>query len=145
MYIAVVRKLILVVLFPPLAAFFCFAQSASGKNATQSSQTQIAGVWRGNSTCMVKDSPCHDELNVYHFSEATGKAGFFSVTASRVVNGQEIVMGTIEFKYDANKHTLQGENAAGTFLFTIDGAKMEGSLTLRDKTLYRRIHLTRQD
>jgi hypothetical protein len=59
-------------------------------------QVAIPGMWRGNSVCTVKDSPCHDEQNVYRISTVPGKPGWFSVTASKMVNGKEIVMGTAD-------------------------------------------------
>ncbi|HEV2988794.1 MAG TPA: hypothetical protein VG759_10155 [Candidatus Angelobacter sp.] len=123
-----------------LIGFSCLAQTSNPQNA----QAQIVGIWRGNSVCLVPNSPCHDEENIYRISEIAGKPGFFSITGSKIVDGNEIVMGTSEWKYDTKKHTLQSESPFGTFLLTIDGNKMEGSLTKHDKTVYRRIHLTKQ-
>jgi hypothetical protein len=53
---------------------------------------RIAGTWRGNSICTVKGSPCHDEINVYRFASVPERAPSFSVTASKVVDGKEVVM-----------------------------------------------------
>jgi len=92
---------------------------------------------------MVKDSPCHDEVNVYRITKVAEKPGFVSVTANKIVDGKEIGMGTLECRYDAQKHFL--DSADGRFHFTIDGDKMEGALTLPDGTVYRRIHLKREN
>lgn len=92
---------------------------------------------------MVKNSPCHDEVNVYRISKIDEKPNFFLVTGSKVVDGKEIVMGTGEWKYDAQKHTLEWENPGGVFKLTVDGNKMEGTLTVRD-TVYRRISLKKE-
>jgi hypothetical protein len=88
-----------------------------------------------------RNSPCRDELNVYHFTEIPANPDSFSVTASKIVDGKEIVMGTSEWRYDTQKHVLEGETPGGTFRFTIETNKMEGSLTTKDSVAYRRIHL----
>jgi hypothetical protein len=61
----------------------------------------IAGTWRGNSVCLVKGSACRDEENVYRFSKPAGKPGVFSGTASKVVDGREIVMGRSDLTWSA--------------------------------------------
>ena len=124
---------------------FCFAQAPGAGTVAHGTQSQIAGTWRGHSECARKNSPCHDEVNVYRFSEIAGKPGRFSGVGSKIVDGKEIVMGTLEWNYDAEKHSLESENSGGTFRLIVDTAKMDGSLTLPDKTVYRRIHLERQN
>ena len=131
------------------ASFLCALSSASiglvhGQAATHhDGEPQIAGVWRGSSVCMVKDSPCHDEVNVYSFSAVIGKPGTYSATASKAVGVESFAMGTREFKYDAENHTLESAMPAAVLRFTVGGDKMEGTLTLRDGSVYRRIHLVR--
>jgi len=120
-----------------------FSQSPAAKSGPDDA-SQVAGVWRGNSTCMVKDSPCHDEVNVYRISTIAGKPGLLLVIAGKIVDGKEIVMGSGEWKYDAQKHTLEWEISGGGVLkLTVDGNKMEGALTVRG-TLYRRISLKKE-
>jgi hypothetical protein len=115
-----------------------------GQAATQhDGQPRIVGVWRGNSVCVVKDSPCHDEVNVYSFSAVAGKPGTYSGTASKAVGVESFAMGTREFKYDAGNHTLESAMPAAVLRFVVDEDKMEGTLTLRDGSVYRRIHLVR--
>lgn len=108
----------------------------------QNSADDIAGVWRGNSNCMVKDSPCHDEVNVYRIAKVPGKPDWMTVTGSKIVNGSEVVMSTSDWKYDAAKHTLDSPD--GNIHLDITGNKIEGALTLPDKTVYRRIHLKKE-
>jgi hypothetical protein len=36
--------------------------------AVGSAQDMIAGIWRGESKCVQKESACHDETVVYRFS-----------------------------------------------------------------------------
>ena len=40
------------------------SQNAAAKGEASDVQSKIAGVWRGHSECAVKNSPCHDEVNV---------------------------------------------------------------------------------
>ena len=103
----------------------------------------ITGTWRGNSECALKDGTCHDETNVYRFAEITARPGWFSGTGSKVVNGREITMGTLDWQYDAKEHILESKNPSGTFRLMVDGDKIEGTLVLPDATVYRRIHLTK--
>ena len=90
------------------------------------SAEEIAGVWRGNSTCMVKDSPCHDEVNVYRIAKVAGKPDWMTVTGSKIVNGGEIVMGSSDWKYDLVKHTLDSPN--GAIHLEINGNEIDGAL-----------------
>jgi hypothetical protein len=124
-----------------LIAFYSAAQANQSKPATDS-QSPIVGVWRGNSTCMVKDSPCHDEVNVYRIAAVTGKPGWVTVVGGKIVNGKEIAMGSFDWKYDERKHTLTSPD--GAFQFTLDADKLEGTLTVNN-AVYRRIHLQRAE
>jgi hypothetical protein len=118
----------------------------SQHNATiQEAQARISGAWRGTSECAVKDSPCHDEVNIYRFAEIPGRPGWFSGTGSKVVDGKEIPMGTLNWIYDAGAHALRSESSGATFDLIISGYKIEGRLTLSDNTVYRHIHLEKED
>ena len=123
---------------------FClvFLLSVSGLKPTlaQAAQVSLAGTWRGNSICTVRNSRCHDEQNVYRISEVPGKPGWFSVTASKIVNGEEIVMGTGEWEYDSEKHMLANAEGGREIRLTVIDDRIEGSLTSGD-TVYRRIYL----
>ena len=122
------------------AAFVSYPQTGPAKDLAND---DIAGVWRGNSNCMVKNSPCHDEINVYRIAKVSGKPEMMKVTGSKIVDGKEVVMGSSDWKYDAQKHTL--DSSDGAIHLDIAGNKIEGALTLRDKTVYRRIHLKKED
>jgi hypothetical protein len=130
----------LILVFVATAIGACWGQSTSPK-AVGDVDVQIAGTWRGNSVCLVKQSACHDEVNVYRFSQVAGRSGVFSVTASKVIADQEIVMGSGRWTYDASKHVL--ESKAPPIRMAVDGNRMEGDLTLADGTVYRHISLKR--
>lgn len=118
------------------------SQSAVAKSDGQDVRSRIVGVWRGHSECAVKNSPCHDEVNVYRFSKVASDANKFSVTASKVVDGKEVVMGSSEWKYDQKKQVVECEKPS--IQLKIDGDKMEGALRLEDGTVYRRIYLKKE-
>jgi outer membrane biogenesis lipoprotein LolB len=117
------------------------AQEGMGGSPT----AQIAGVWRGNSVCAVENSPCQNEVNVYRISEPAGRPGWYSIAGGKIVDGKEVAMGTSDWKYEPETHALTNESPAGRFLLTVNGNSMEGSLTLKDGTVYRRIHLHRSE
>ena len=119
----------------------CSVSPRCGAQAT-TEESQIVGIWRGHSACMVKESSCHDEVNVYRISKIVRKQGLVSVAGSKIVDGQEIVMRTFEWKYDRQKRVL--ESPDGAFRFALDGDKLEGTLT-KDKSVFRRIHLKKQE
>ena len=104
----------------------------------------ISGVWRGHSVCMVKSSPCRDEENVYRISAVHGKPNIYFVSGDKIVSGEEVVMGTGEWKYETATHVLEYVFPNGVFRLKVDGDKMEGDLKLPDGTLYRQIWLKRE-
>jgi hypothetical protein len=120
-----------------------FAQNNESNTRTEGVQSTIAGVWRGHSVCVDKNSPCHDEVNVYRFSRVTGSPNEFLVTASKVVDGKEIVMGSGSWKYNEKMKAV--ESAKSPIRLTIAGKKMEGTLNLADGTAYRRIYLEKEN
>lgn len=120
----------------------CLWQATAATTSPDDVRSKIAGVWRGHSVCEDKTGPCHDEVNVYRFSSVAGHPDTFSVTASKVVDRKEIVMGTSEWKYDEQKHIVASEKPS--IQLAIEGDKMEGALTLEDGRVYRRIYLKKE-
>jgi hypothetical protein len=136
------RELLLVFLLIGGSACAGFAQDTRAQAAAEDVVSQIVGTWRGNSVCTVKDSPCHDEVNVYRFSKLAGRPGSFTGTASKVVDGREIVMGSGEWTYDSEKRVLECKAPAIRLVMTEN--KMEGSLTSANGTVYRRVYLKKE-
>jgi len=118
-------------------------QSAPSNAHAEDAHTTIVGVWRGHSVCTDKNSACHDEINVYRFTVISGRPNWFTVTASKVVDGKEIVMGSGEWKFDEKKKVLETERPM--IRMTIEGKKMEGALSLAHGTVYRRIYLEKEN
>ena len=111
--------------------------------APQLTQGQVAGVWRGESICGPDRAGCVDEKVVYYIGAIAVKAGVASIRADKIVNGQAVTMGTGEWTYDAQHHTLIWETPHQTWLLKIDGDTIEGTLTLADGTVVRRMTLKR--
>jgi hypothetical protein len=118
-------------------------QDTGSKTEAEDVRSAIEGVWRGHSVCVDKNSPCHDEMNVYRFSRVEGQQNEFSVTASKVVDGKEILMGSGKWVYDEKKKVVESEKPP--IRLAIDGKKMEGALRLADGTAYRRIYLEKEN
>ncbi|HEV3218905.1 MAG TPA: hypothetical protein VGZ48_03995 [Candidatus Acidoferrales bacterium] len=106
-------------------------------------ESKLVGDWSGNSICQVRESACHDEKVVYHLSEAAGKPGWVTISADKIVNGTPVNMGSSDYKYDSGKKTLTDESVRGIWKFSIAGERMEGTLTLPDGRLFRRVSLSK--
>jgi len=107
-----------------------------------SDEALLVGDWRGDSICVVRESACHDEDSLYHFTKVAGKPGVYSLQADKIVNGQPVTMGTSDCNYDAKAQALECAipNRA-VVLFTWEGKEMHGTMTLTDKTLWRKLTL----
>ena len=90
------------------------------------------GTWKGTSICQVKNSPCHDETNVYYISkDSVGKT--YEVKANKIVNGKEDFMGTIVFTYDQkqNMYVSIDKDRDIKWEFKINGNTMKGTLVVK--------------
>jgi hypothetical protein len=114
---------------------------ARQRKAAPPDDSVVVGDWRGDSICVVRKSACHDEDSLYHVTRLVEKPGWFSMKLDKIVDGKPVTMGTVECSYDSAKQTLSCEFARGAFRFTIQGNKMEGSMTLTDGSLWRKISL----
>ena len=99
------------------------------------------GDWRGDSTCVVRESACHDEDSLYHVTKLAEKPGWFSMKLDKMVDGKPVTMGAVECSYDSAKRTLTCEFARGVFHLAIQDNKMTGTMNLTDGTLWRKLTL----
>jgi len=113
-----------------------------GKALTAQSLT---GVWKGTSLCQVKNSPCHDENVVYYISKG-GSDDSYQVTASKIIDGKENNMGTLNFLFDPQQKTffLVDSVKQVRWEFKLTGKEMHGTLISKG-TLYRIIDLKKED
>lgn len=107
---------------------------------SKAAQDELLGDWTGDSICQVKGSPCHDEKAIYRISKAK-EVGKVIIDAGKIVDGKPVSMGVLEFKYDKETGILLCEYERGVWRLTVKGNRMEGTLTLPDKTIYRRVSL----
>jgi hypothetical protein len=124
---------------------FAMPQNPPANSASDGEERKLAGTWRGDSLCVEKGTACHDEVAVYRITAIAGKSGFLLVTGGKVVDGKEIMMGSGEWRYDSAKRTLSVELPRGVISLKVDGDKLEGTFTLPDKTVLRRITLKKSE
>ena len=111
--------------------------------ARRPTDDDVIGTWRGDSLCVSGRGACVDEKVIYYIS-ATASSARVSIRADKIVDGQAITMGTAEWQYDADHHTLTWETPRQTWLLRVAGKSIEGTLTLADKTVVRRMTLKRE-
>jgi hypothetical protein len=124
---------------------FAMPQNPPANGSNGGGEAKLAGTWRGDSLCVEKGTACHDEIAVYRIAAIPGKPGYVMVSGGKVVDGKEIVMGTGEWRYDSAKRTLSVELPRGVITLKADGDKLEGTFTLPDKTILRRITLKKAE
>ena len=105
-------------------------------------QASLTGNWYGDSVCQVKNSPCNTEKVVYRIIQMDD-AGKFALQADKIINEKAEYMGTIEFQFDAASKTLLGKYRDSVWKFTVNDKEMEGTLTLANGTIYRRIKVAK--
>ena len=103
----------------------------------------MIGVWNGTSICQEKNSPCHDEIVVHRISK-TQRPDTFNISASKIVNGKEVEMGTIPFRLEKTTNQLTSTSSNGSWTFTLKGKDLDGTLTFNG-ALYRIIKLSKQN
>jgi len=103
------------------------------------------GIWKGTSLCQIKNSPCHDEIVVYHISkDSTGKS--YEVIANKIVDGKEEYMGTIPFTYDDKQKVFVSVDSVrnARWEFKITGSAMKGTLMYKGD-LYRIVNVKKEN
>lgn len=107
-------------------------------------ETNLKGNWTGESICQVKNSPCHDEKVIYRITKPDS-SGKLTVQMDKIVDGKAEMMGVLDCRYDQAVKTLVCKMPNGVWEFTVAGNQMKGTLTLTDKTLYRRISVKKDE
>ena len=115
---------------------------AFGKISTAQS---LAGVWKGTSLCQVKNSPCHDEIVVYHISQDSS-SNSYQVNACKIIDGKEHSMGILSFSFDPQKNILVSIDSIrnSSWEFKISGKEMHGTLISKGN-LFRIIDLKKEE
>jgi hypothetical protein len=100
------------------------------------------GIWRGTSKCLVRPSPCNDEIVVYRITSA-GPTDSLSIDARKIVNGEEDGMGVIGCRFATLGAKLTCAMRNGTWRFTIRGDSLVGELRTPDNTKFRDVRTAR--
>lgn len=101
----------------------------------------LIGDWRGESSCVVKPSNCHDEDSLYHIAENPAKTGWLSLKADKIVNGKLIMMGTSDCSMDPVNHAIRCDTPSAVLNLELRGTLLQGNLTLKDGILWRTLEL----
>ena len=101
---------------------------------------QFLGEWRGESVCADRNGACRDESVVFRIGNA-GSEEMFAVQASKIVDGREIDMGTLQFHWDSSEAKLICDYPQSVWKIGASGAGLAGSLTRHDGVLFRRLAL----
>ena len=110
----------------------------------QSDVAALQGIWRGESKCVSNRLPaCVDEQVVYYLTAAAEKPDIVTIRADKVVNGAPVTMGVSDWTFDQENQTLKWMRPEQTWLLQIRKDAMEGTLTLADHTVVRRVTLHR--
>lgn len=109
-------------------------------------QDPIAGEWKGDSICTIKDSPCRDEVASYQFKPVTGKPGQYSLDGAKIVGGERVSMGIMQCSFDTPTGKLEcgdPQNGSVELELTLKDDVLTGALSRTDGRLVRRIHVVR--
>lgn len=107
-------------------------------SSISSGQTHLFGDWKGESLCQSRNTACRDEKVVYHLYSSE-EAGKVTIRADKIVDGQVVTMGVSDWDYDREKQTLKWRN----WRLTINGDRMDGTLTGTEGALLRKMWLKR--
>ena len=126
--------------FLALIAVGVLARRGQAQAATHAANP--VGVWRGTSTCLVRPSPCNDEVVVYRITGAKGRDSL-SMDARKIVNAREEEMGILGCRLAAGGVSFACALPKGVWRFTVRGDSLIGELRLSDSTKFRDVRAAR--
>ena len=65
------------------------------------------------------------------------------IQADKIVDGKAVTRGTGEWHYDRELNTIEWRMPLQVWLLHVDGSRIEGTLTLADGNIARRMTLTK--
>jgi hypothetical protein len=80
---------------------------------------------------------------VYFIKDIPGRPELVMIQADKVVGGKNVTMGTGEWNYDRSRHVLEWRMPKLVWSMKIMGDRMEGTLTMADDTVFRKMTLTK--
>jgi hypothetical protein len=115
-----------------------YSSSTAGEDPT------FPGVWKGDSVCQIKDSPCHDEASMYYVSKGS-EPNSFQMKMNKMVQGKEVTMGTVNCKAESNTGSyICRLNDLSSWTWRLNKNALDGDMQYRGQ-LYRKIHLIRAE
>ena len=102
---------------------------------------EVIGAWRGESVCVTDAVACRNETVVYYISNSPDGPDRVVIRADKIVDGKAITMGTGPWEYDHAQQTLKWSSPRQVWLLKITGKRIEGTLTLADQTVFRKVGL----
>lgn len=123
-------------------ATLALGQTAPGKKPPAGDLSNLEGNWTGESICQVLTRACKDEKVLYRITKPPDNSKkAVRITAYKIVDDHKIMMGSGDWAYDEQKGTLLWNVPAGVWKLVVQGNRMYGTLTLPDKTVFRRVTL----
>jgi len=110
----------------------------------KSAAPPVAGVWRGESVCATPASACTNETVVYAIKDVPNRADVVMVTASKIVDGAAVTMGSGPWQFDRSSGMLEWRTARQVWRLKVTDDRIEGTLTLADETVFRKVSLKKQ-
>lgn len=120
-------------LIGPIASASAYAQAS-----------KAAGTWKGESLCVQTGTACRNESVVYHIKDLNGDLDHVQIRADKVVDGKAITMGTGPWNFDSTHNTIKWKSSQQVWHLNLTGTHIEGTLTLADGTLVRKMTLDKQ-
>ena len=114
---------------------------ASSPLCAQHAPTPV-GTWRGTSLCLVRPSPCNDEIVVYRVAPVNAKDSL-TMDARQLVNGEEEEMGVLGCHFDRASAQLACGMRNGEWRFDLHGDSLTGVLRLPNGTKFRDVRTAR--
>jgi hypothetical protein len=108
----------------------------------QSTAINPVGIWRGTSVCLVRPSPCKDEIVVYRIAP-TKAADSLTVDARKIVRGEEQEMGVLTCRFAPPTGPLTCAMPQGTWQFRVRNDSLVGELRLSDNRKFRDVRTIR--
>ena len=122
------------------ALMTALAPAANTYEQAADEASTFVGTWRGESVCVARNTACHNETVVYRVTKLPDRSDDVSISADKIVNGNAINMGTLQFHYDHRLQSWVCQYPQGIWRLNVAGGKAEGTLTRADNTVFR--HLT---
>jgi hypothetical protein len=128
--------------FSSVAVASLLASAATAQSPSQQSAGATpVGIWRGTSVCLVRSSPCNDEIVVYRITQLKA-ADSLMVDGRKIVRGEEQDMGVLACHL-APHGQVTCTIPQGVWYFSVRSDSLIGELRRRDNAKYRDVRATR--